>query len=446
MDQTYSIPVESMGTEECEMEKKRLTLQARVSFGQPPPAFPAWFVEGGRFHVPRFYGLERFGPAETDERTDGDPISLRFEGTLTDVQRRATDAVMAKNMRSGTGGAIVHLPCGMGKTVWAVNAIVQLGRKACIFVHKNFLRDQWEETFARFCPGVRIGEIRGKTWRVEDCDVVIAMVMTMAKREYSPDVMDCFGTICFDECHHMAAPVMNMATRACRARHVIGLTATKERPDGLTPLLHWCLGPEGFRAERETEGVRVSIALFPGGTREILTRDGKPVVSVMINKLAANRARNAFIADRLVSYFEAGRVVLLLSDRIAQLRTLREMAIEKGVPEEDVGLFTGETKEADRHVQLQRRVVMCSYGMANEGLDKKEADTCVMATPKARVTQCIGRIQRPCETKMAPLVLDVSDDVTVFVRLRWTRQKLYSKERYDVQVLRSDEEAEKWYC
>ena len=244
----------------------------------------------------------------------------------------------------------------------------------------------------------------------------------------------------------MTAPVMNMATRCFRARYVIGLTATKNRPDGLTPLLHWSLGPEGFRVERDTETVRVSMALFSNGAREILSNDGKPVVSIMINKLAANERRNKFIAERIQSLFNVGRVILVLSDRIAQLKALHQMVLANdGINDDDVGIFTGATKEVDRHIQLQRRIVMCSYGMANEGLDKREADTCIMATPKGRVTQCIGRIQRPCDTKKTPLVVDVVDDATVFVQLRWKRQKLYSKERYEVQVLQADE-TQDWFC
>jgi len=91
-------------------------------------------------------------------------------------------------------------------------------------------------------------------------------------------------------------------------------------------------------------------------------------------------------------------------------------------------------------VELAKPIVMCSYGMANEGLDKREADTCVMATPKGRVTQCVGRIQRPCDTKQVPLVVDVADDSSpIFVQLRWKRQRAYAKEKYELQVLHASE-------
>lgn len=433
---TYSLPLSLFGPEELEEEQKRLTLQARTSFGTPPPPFQSWYIRGDMFHVPRFYGLERFGAAERDERVAGEDIDVGFSGALTDVQERATHSVFQRHLApDGDGGVMISLPCGYGKTVWAVHTIARLRRKACVFVHKAFLRDQWENAFRTFCPGIRIGFIQGKQWKVDDCDVVIAMIMTMAKRNYDPDVMDCFGTICFDECHHVAAPVMNLATRIFRARYVIGLTATKDRPDGLTPLLHWSMGPEAFRVDRDAETVRVSLALFSGAAREITNRDGKPMVSLMVNKLAQHEGRNRFIAGRIVALHRAGRTILVLSDRIAQLDALLALILSAGVPADVVGMFTGATKEADRRVQLARRVVMCSYGMANEGLDKREADTCIMATPKGRVTQCIGRIQRPCATKQPPLVVDIADDAPIFNALRWKRQKGYAKERYEVQVL-----------
>ena len=187
--------------------------------------------------------------------------------------------------------------------------------------------------------------------------------------------------------------------------------------------------------------------MFRAGTREVLNRDGKPLVSVMINKLAVHERRNKFVVERIVSLHSTGRVLVVLSDRIAQLNILYRLVLEAGVPEEHVGMFTGSTKESDRAAQLERKIVMCSYGMANEGLDKREADTCIMATPKGRVVQCIGRIQRPCATKKVPLVVDiVDDDVPVFTQLRWKRQKMYSKEQYEVQVLSTDQQSDEWFA
>ena len=68
----------------------------------------------------------------------------------------------------------------------------------------------------------------------------------------------------------------------------------------------------------------------------------------------------------------------------------------------------------------------------------------VMATPKSRITQCVGRIQRPCDTKQTPLVLDVTDeDAQFFQQMRWKRQREYRREGYDIQTLQAS--AEGWW-
>ncbi len=83
---------------------------------------------------------------------------------------------------------------------------------------------------ALFCPGLRVGIIQDKRWDIVEYDVVIAMVLTLAKRDMDDAVLDDVGTVVCDECHHYAAPVMNLAMRKFRARHIVGLTATKPAP------------------------------------------------------------------------------------------------------------------------------------------------------------------------------------------------------------------------
>ena len=445
---TYSIPIKSLTSRELETHQKELTIQAKCSFGQPPPPYVAWTIVDDILHVPRFYGMHQFGQAETDDRVLGEEIDVKFEGTLTDVQQRANAAVNERHFSlNGDGGCIICLPCGYGKTVWSVAQIARLKRKACILVHKSVLRDQWKAAFERFCPGIRVGFIQGKdVFQVDGYDVVIAMVLTMARREYDPR-MDVFGVVCCDEAHHLAAPVMHQSLSMFRARYVIALTATKDRPDGLTPILHWSLGKEGFRVERDCESVQVSIALFRGATREITTRDGNPLMSVMVTKLAQHKGRNLFIAQRIFALHNVGRTIIVLSDRLEQLRILRGMIVDFGIDDDKIGLFTGTTKEADREAQLSRPIVFSSFPMANEGLDRRELDTCIMATPKGRVTQCIGRVQRPCETKKSPLVIDVADDISIFNQLRFKRQKEYQKQGYSVQILSAHdvEDESQWF-
>ena len=443
---TFSLPISSLTNEELEDEKKKLTLQAKVGFGVPPPPYEAFYIKNDILHVPRFYGLERFGGAEKDERTLGDEINVEFKGSLTAIQERGINAVMTRCFDDGKcNGCISVLPCGTGKTVKALKLISIHKRKTIVFVHKTILADQWIERIKTFLPDARIGRIQGNVFNI-DADIVIAMVLTVAKRKFNREIFNSFGFAIFDECHHMAARVMNTAVYMLNTRYILGLTATKERVDGLTKLLHWCLGPEGFRYEGISEQTKISCMLYNGGNRrEIFYKDGQPAMSLMLNNVANDINRTKFIAIRINEYIKNERKVIVLSDRISQLKTLKILLLDLKVDEEYIGFLIGSTPINSRSEVLQKRVVMCTYSMANEGLDKKELDCLIMATPKGNCIQAIGRIQRPCETKKIPLVLDVIDTYSIFNKLRWKRYSLYSKNGYECQTLESNSGNDLWF-
>ena len=443
---TFSLPISSLTHEEYLDELKKLTLQAKVGFGAPPPPFKAYSIENERLHVPRFYGLERFGEAEIDERKEGDLINVEFLGTLTNIQERAINTVIKRcYSQNRSNGCISVLPCGFGKTVKALKLITILKRKTIVFVHKTILADQWIERIKTFVPGAKIGRIQGDVFDI-DADIVIAMVLTVAKKGFDKSVFYSFGFAIFDECHHMAARVMNAATLMLDCRYILGLTATKERADGLTPLLHWSLGPEGFRHECATEQTKVTCMVYDGGNKkEIFYKDGQPAMSLMLSRLADDENRTLLIAQRMFSYYKYGRTIIVLSDRISQLKTLCKFLTTLGVKEEDIGYLIGKTPKCDRPSVLERKIIMCTYSMANEGLDKKKLDCLIMATPKGNCIQAIGRIQRPCEDKKTPLVLDIVDNHSIFSKLRWKRYNMYNKNNFKCQTISSEDHDAEWF-
>jgi superfamily II DNA or RNA helicase len=98
-----------------------------------------------------------------------------------------------------------------------------------------------------------------------------------------------------------------------------------------------------------------------------------------------------------------------------------------------------------REVQISRPILLCSYNMADEGLDKKKLDTLIMATPKSKVEQCIGRILRQCDDKKFPLVVDIADDGFYYSRLRQSRINFYHKNKYETQIVPFDGPQDDWF-
>ena len=178
---------------------------------------------------------------------------------------------------------------------------------------------------------------------------------------------------------------MNLAVSKFRAHFRLGLTATKERVDGLTPLLHWCLGEEGFRVQREGGNVCVHVVKVPALCRERIDRFGKPIKSALLTSIGKHAARNAFLARLLKRLHDEGRIVLAMADRLDCLASVRQLLLDMRVPDEDIGVLKGAVPEKARAQELAKRLVLCSYGLAEEGISKDSADTVVFATPRTRV-------------------------------------------------------------
>jgi superfamily II DNA or RNA helicase len=438
VDCRYSLPLSSLSTLELQNEKKNLTIQARSGFGPAPPPFEAYQIIDDRLYVPRFYGYERFGNPEKDIRTKGDDISVIFQGTLRPVQEQAVVAFSHKCFAEKKNkGGIAVLPCGAGKTVFSLKMVSEIKKRTLVIVHTTALAEQWEERARCYLPDATIGKIQGDKLEV-DKDIVIAMVMTLAKRKYTSDIMKCFGLIILDEAHHLAAPYMNTIFSYIPTEKIIALTATKERPDGLTPILHWCIGPEIFRAERESSDVMVSCLLYEQGeSKYIKYNDGQPALSLMLTSLAKDSVRNDIIVKHIKRYWDNGRNIILLSDRNAQLDMLPGMLTKIGIPASDIGLFKGSVPKNQRKEELAKNIVLCTYGLANEGLDKDSLDCLILATPKARITQAVGRIQRQKVGKKTPVVLDIVDNWCPFNKLRWKRYREYTKQGFKCQTFPS---------
>ena len=120
VDSMYSLPLSGLGKEEIEDEKTKLTLQPKSTFGPCVSSFCVYRIDSERLYVPREYGIQRFGKAETDQRVEGDRVVFTFGTELRPVQTRALSALDRHLPVDGPGGAIVVLPCGMGKTVLAI--------------------------------------------------------------------------------------------------------------------------------------------------------------------------------------------------------------------------------------------------------------------------------------------------------------------------------------
>ena len=398
---------------------------------KPQPLHTA-FVENDTLHLPRFWGLANCGPA-VEARAVGHDMSadVSFAATLNHVQVTATAAALC-SLR-GVGGAMLVLPCGFGKTVCALWLAVQLRVKTLVIVHSEALADQWRERINTFMPGAVNGRIQQDTVVVEGCAVVVCMIQSLVKRVYAAEVLASFGFVIVDEAHHVAAPLFSKALGKLPARHVLGLSATPDRADGLGCALEWFMGPVAFRATRQAERVDVHMHTYTtGAQKEVVNRKGDPMCSTMITNLSADGARTVEIKELIGEQIMAQRNIMVLSDRLAHLVTLHAMLVED-YPEVLIMQVVGGTKAAERDRAFElARVILSTYHYASEGIDIPRLDTLVLATPRGTIEQSVGRILRPFANKQSPLVIDVKDPFSMFEGMSWKRHRYYKSQKYTI--------------
>jgi superfamily II DNA or RNA helicase len=405
-----------------------------------PVSFPVFRESSKKLYLPKYYGLQRFGPPRHDALSAGNDTTLVFRGTLRPEQVIASQNYIQAVQDPTKMGGILSLFCGGGKTVLALYLTAYFKKKTLILVHKEFLMNQWKEEIQAFLPDARVGLIKQSKVQVADKDIVIASVQSVAMRDYPAEVFESFGMIIIDECHHMGAEVFSRALPKITSRIMLGLSATLERNDGMTKVFCWYLGvPVYSQKKRADTGTEVRMVSYynphPDYGRELsFHRAGRKILRTpnMISNIAMFEPRNLKIIElvRDLMEREPRRQFIILSERIAQLRHLETLFR----PHYTTGFYIGGMPQSELDKSATRQVILASYQMSSEGMNIPTLNTLILATPICSVEQSIGRIQRqkPEEREYIPLVIDIWDRFSRFQSQGKTRIKHYTAQGYTI--------------
>lgn len=335
------------------------------------------------------------------------------------------------------GGGQLLAACGSGKTVMGAEIALRIGRSTCVLVHKEFLAQQWREAFEMLSPGIKIGLLQRDSCDFgPPFDVTIAIVqsVTNPKRTYPKEFYESFGLLICDEVHRYGADVWQDSITQFPARYRLGLTATFRRWDGMLPVIENHIGPVAFELEKEglkprVHFVRMSTTLE---RKQYVNRwNGETNRGKLVSLLAANESRTEAIVRQMLRALEAGRKVLVLSERLAQISWMSGRCKAHGISEDDIGHYVGGRAQADLDIAATKKLIFGTYQMAQEGLDIPDLDTLFLATPRVDVEQSVGRILREQSGKKEPVVVDFVDmGVGPCVGFSKARQRLYESLGY----------------
>jgi superfamily II DNA or RNA helicase len=487
----YVVRKETLKPDEILSIKKELTFtngEEFSTFSKQPEEFPIYAENAAKLYLPRAYGLKRFGEPDSIQFTT--PIYKVFEkdiktpftfnGSLRDYQEEAVAKTLERFQTSLSGG-IISMPCGFGKTRTTINIIYRLKNefvkaqkpfKCIIVVHKEFLANQWIENVRALIPEAKIGIIQADRVDVERKDVVLAMLQSISMKEYPDELFNQFDLAVFDECHHLAAQVFSRALLRVGCKYLLGLSATIYRKDFCHDVFLYSIGHLIYKIDRPVNDKALVQKIVINSNNDKYYKEeynkysGNKHMPSMINYLCEFSDRNELIVNvmRKILEHEEGRKIICLSSRRDEkhLGFIREITESKPIVKKDGSLATvgyymgykqskGYSKKkhvASLEISAKCDIILATMDISKEGLDIPSLNTIIYATPitglvqkmkggksieeQTTIEQSIGRILRepPEQRKLIPIVIDILDNFSNYIRWGYTRNAFYKKVGY----------------
>ena len=392
----------------------------------------------GDLILPRYYALDKLGePVKTIFKYNPER-KFEFAGKLRKEQIPPAKAVLeALNTR---GGGILSIATGGGKTALAIYCMYKLQASTIVIVNRVELVKQWKREIGNFLPNARIGEIRGEILDVEEKDVVVAMVNTVSMKKFPDSIFNGFDFLVVDECHTVASEIFHQCMPKIRTPYTLGLSATPERSDGLMNVVMWFMGDIVYKSKDKINSkldVMVNCIKYKG-TREyaseLIAFNEKPNIAKMMNLMCDDPSRNKVLLWAIMElYKDPRREILVLADRKKLLKGLKKKLDELGV---SCGLFIGEMKSEDYEETKKTRVILGSYQICGTGFNLPKLNSLIMATPRKKVEQMVGRILRK-QHEIHPVVVDLWDTFSIFQHMGAARVRFYkSLEKVELHALK----------
>jgi predicted helicase len=107
---------------------------------------------------------------------------------------------------------------------------------------------------------------------------------------------------------------------------------------------------------------------------------------------------------------EPGRCILVLSERKNMLERIEQLLT--GAAGITVGYYVGGMKAADRDwTAREANVILATYSMSSEGMSIARLNAVILASPRKKVEQSVGRIlrERVADRKIGRLIVDIVD-------------------------------------
>ena len=392
-----------------------------------------------------------------DERQQGRKINVDFKGELRPEQ----DKALKELIRYDNG--ILHAATAFGKTVVSSAIIAQKKINTLIILESSALIEQWKEALEKFLNineglptyETKTGRVRKRKSLIGTLQgahdsmtgiIDIAMAGSLCKKGKYHKMMNEYGLVLIDECHHSASETIANVLKEVKAKYVYGVTATPKRGDGLEKINYMLIGPirYSYTAKEKAKEQGMQHLVYPRFTRTV------PPRGVITDKMHPNEAyeiihnndvRDEQIIEDVKNCVAAGRTPVVLS----RYKDHSEKFYERLKNYADhVFLMTGNNSKKEHRKILEQMhqvdkneslILIATGSLVGEGFDFPRLDTLFMATPvsfRGVVEQYAGRLNRDYAGKENVIIYDYVDNhIPMFNNMYMKRLKAYKQIGYE---------------
>lgn len=375
-----------------------------------------------------------------DKRISGMNIDVAFNGKLYAYQQIAVEAILKYD------NGVLWASTAFGKTVVAANIIASRKVSTLIIVNSIQLLEQWEEKLKIFLEINKdnIGRLGGGKKKVSNI-IDIATMQTLNKNNALDKVLNNYGQIIIDECHHVAAFTFEKIMKAVKAKYVLGLTATPNRKDKYDKIITMQCGPIVHKAvSKIINEKKVAHMLIPRSNEIQSDKDLSMLkLTELYDEIMNYKSRNELIINDIIEAFKLGSTPLILTERVEHLNILSNML---GEYVDNIIILKGGMRNKQRKSALniiksfskeEHFIILATGKYIGEGFDESRLDTLFLTMPiswKGVLQQYAGRLQRMYEGKNIVKIYDyVDNNVPMLVKMYNKRLKGYKNLDYNIE-------------
>jgi superfamily II DNA or RNA helicase len=377
-----------------------------------------------------------------DERKKLKGVTFLFNAQLRENQQIVIDTIAKKDL------GVVVAPPGSGKTIIGLKIIADKKQPALIIIHRKQIADQWIERIETFLgiPKNEIGKIgQGKTKIGKQ--ITVAMIQSLSKELEKPDgekLLNAFGTIILDECHHIPAETFRNTISKLQTFYLYGLTATPFRKYNDSKLIFIHLGEVISEIKSNEKSTAKNPKIIIRNTELDVPFNSMTDKFETLSKILIHDSnRNKAILQDVNNELTTDKKVIIISERKEHIDSLYQYLKQSN----EVITLSGEDSESSKNSKWKLlkegnyQVLITTGQFFGEGTNLQNANCLFLVYPfsfQGKLIQYIGRVQR---SEITPTIYDYRDIKIDYLNKMFLKRNVYYR-KIDKQVTLFDEPEE----